>query len=481
MIAIRRFGLVFVCLFLLSIASALHATILTVGPSGSYATIQTAIDEALLVPGFHDIRVQTGTYIENLYIGTVNAGVIRMSGGWNSFFNNQTASPWLTKINGGSAGRVVELNHTGGSVQIYNFTITDGFLDTFDSQGGGVYISLINGAQVRMSNCNIVKNELNGDLGANGGGLFADLSDISSLYVKGCRFRNNRIVANVTTFGAGMFVYMHDYSRLYIQGGDFTQNRSYKGQYVNGGGIAVVSRDQSFFKIRRCHLRGNAIWSNPLGDCHGAGIYTLLREVSSGVIEDNYIRSNSTNGPGTSRGAGGYIRAAGEYAKVTLRRNSWLESWDNTMGTDRENVYLRALGKSKLEFTDSVIAKGNTMGLRAVATMDATVALTNLTVADYVGTGIEVDRGPSAVLNLYNSISFGTGVDLITLGAPTTGSNHTGSDPLFVNPAGNNYSLQPNSPAIDTGSNVPVLGPLDVWRRPRVVNTVDIGAWEYQN
>jgi hypothetical protein len=51
-------------------------------------------------------------------------------------------------------------------------------------------------------------------------------------------------------------------------------------------------------------------------------------------------------------------------------------------------------------------------------------------------------------------------------------------DPLFVNPATNDFHLQAGSPAIDSGASVPV--PTDFDGNPRPVGTaVDIGAYEY--
>jgi len=64
--------------------------------------------------------------------------------------------------------------------------------------------------------------------------------------------------------------------------------------------------------------------------------------------------------------------------------------------------------------------------------------------------------------------------------APQTGSKTINKDPLFVDPAHDNYRLQRSSPAVDAGDNSPPGGirAIDVEGTPRVVGVVDLGAYE---
>ncbi len=62
-----------------------------------------------------------------------------------------------------------------------------------------------------------------------------------------------------------------------------------------------------------------------------------------------------------------------------------------------------------------------------------------------------------------------------------TYANCIDSDPLFVDTANGDYSLQSTSPAIDAGNNTYNTYPLDLANNQRISNiTIDIGAYEYQ-
>ena len=109
--------------------------------------------------------------------------------------------------------------------------------------------------------------------------------------------------------------------------------------------------------------------------------------------------------------------------------------------------------------------------------------LVNLTVADHVGTGLDLMKiGGASTLTLYNTLAFDNGVNFSDSGTGVgTGSNLIGVDPLFIDPTSLDYHLMPGSPAFDVGDNTPPgdLSSIDFDGRPRIADgTVDIGIFE---
>lgn len=105
------------------------------------------------------------------------------------------------------------------------------------------------------------------------------------------------------------------------------------------------------------------------------------------------------------------------------------------------------------------------------------------------GTGGMFSLGGNPVVT--NCIFWGNvGWDIVNSGGATTvtytdiqsgfgGTGNFAADPLFVNPGGGNYRLQPNSPCIDSGNNVAITAGADLAGRPRFVDipcVVDTGA-----
>ena len=69
-----------------------------------------------------------------------------------------------------------------------------------------------------------------------------------------------------------------------------------------------------------------------------------------------------------------------------------------------------------------------------------------------------------------------------TMPLPTSGVGNISTDPMFANFTNGNFRLQSNSPCINAGNNVFVVGATDLDGNPRISGgTVDMGAYEYQN
>lgn len=484
----KIFNFILICCFL---TVGLEGAVITAGPAGDYATIQKAIDKAISIGGNNEIRVQTGSYLENLEILAIMiSGSLDISGGWDSTFNFQKNDPTLTAVDGNAASRVMTIMPTGGIINVSNLTITGGLLPspTGSTIGSGICVALMYGhAETHITGCHIIKNKIIGTR-AVGGGVMIYLRAETRASVTNCVVMQNEIYGTDSIDGAGIAVTQWDRSHVEISGNKIQENYGESWTAAMGGGICYECYNESTFEISNNFIYENEINTPEVGECLGGGIYIFTSYYISGDILDNIIESNRTTGGGDSSGAGGIIKADRHCGCTTpdvnlnIRRNFWLDNEDHRGDLSVSQLYLYTRGKGTVSFSDSVIAGGNVRGAYIEAMDDSIIHSTNLTVADYYDWGLRVSTAPTATLSLYNSIAYGTGTDLTTFGPVDTGSNLVGIDPHFVSPASRNYSLLSTSPAIDAGDNSPPggLGSLDIKKNPRIANgIVDIGAYEY--
>ncbi len=94
----------------------------------------------------------------------------------------------------------------------------------------------------------------------------------------------------------------------------------------------------------------------------------------------------------------------------------------------------------------------------------------------YLGAGF-VSHGQPAGLIGSGNLWYGHGSGPA---APTRLTGNVNADPLFLNPAGFDFHLQPRSPAIDAGSATPVEADYDGAPRPQG-SAYDAGAFEFSN
>lgn len=79
-------------------ASAAFGAVFTVGPGGSHATVQAALNTAVQTAGDDEVRIAVGTYPEALAALVLADERLDVSGGWNATFDARTEDPTLTVI-----------------------------------------------------------------------------------------------------------------------------------------------------------------------------------------------------------------------------------------------------------------------------------------------------------------------------------------------------------------------------------------------
>jgi hypothetical protein len=430
------------------------AAIFTVGPDGAHATVQAAVNAALFAGGDNEVRVQAGTYVQRVLVGSsLAAGSLTLTGGWDAAFAARDPDPLSTVLDGGGVGPVVDLRPSGGTLVLEGFTIRNGH-DTIE--GGGLLIG--RGVSPVAATIVVRSNRIEGNSAADGGGIYVGGNGTPSLVVVDNVIRGNRAL-RIMGFGP------------------------------RGAGLSVRALGEASFSVR-----GNLIESNEIvtsaetaSFSSGGGVFLKLQENPFVDFSDNVVRDNVATGPGGNLGDGaaifafrGCVGLACTTGTIETRRNVFLDNRNESAGSIVRHLYLTSELGGTVRVTDSIVAGGSGEGIAYVARDGGTMQLTNLTVVEHPGSGIIEDRN-SGVVSIANSILHDNNPDLA---APLAAgeANLVGIDPAFVDPAAADYRLQEGSPAIDAGSNTPPggLGPFDVEGNSRVVNgVVDVGAVEF--
>jgi hypothetical protein len=446
----RILTIFFLFVFVFVLSKSALAEVYTVGTDGTYTTIQSAIDAAIVSPGYDEIRVRPGIYSENIFIrsNSINIGTLNITGGWNNTFSTRDSDYTLTTIDGSATSRIFNIfvESTGSlNLIIDGFTLQNGIHSTY---GSGINISSsgTGNAQIEINNNRIVNNVSSGSNSSRGGGIraYMNTTGMAVLNITNNLIKENSIASTADSCaGAGIDLYLFESAVFNITGNIIEDNSSTTNFSSDGVGINIQKYG--------------------LGTCD---------------ISNNIVRNNSAYGTGDRKGIGSYLYII-DSATITLSGNQWLNNV-NSGGNACGDVQISTLSTSTVIIKDSLIAGAVDHGLAWGGHATSGIHMTNLTITDNGDYGLK--SGSPDIASLYNTIIYNNGTNYDTLPGDT-GNNIIGSDPEFVSPAGQDYHLRPGSPAINAGTNSPTggLGSLDLDGNTRIMqSTVDIGAYEFK-
>lgn len=368
-----------------------------------------------------------------------------------------------------------------GSVTIKGLTI-NGFTRY------GIYITGA-GATGSIIRGNYLGTTAQGDAAsANSNGIYVD-ANASNIDIGGSNAGEGNLISGNTSYGIGLMAS----STIRIYGNKLGTDRSATakipnqiGIYVNGANTVTVGGStagqgniisgNTFNGINvmttstGVTVRGNTVGSGATGteSAIGNSFYGILLDASS--VSPNIMIGGSLPGEGnlfaynSSHGIGAFFSRSGGFTAIgnVIRdnaQNGIFTNWDNAV-ISKNLIYRNGTGATKYDGifvhanADAAKILNNTVhgnGLAGIA-----VAGTNATVRNNIVTGNLTSYG----LNLTGTLS--ESYNLVT-DASTTPANALGrsnvaldatdlnANPLYVNAAGNDFTLQNASPAINRG------------------------------
>ena len=407
--------------FVAFITAVLNAQTTRLVPS-QYPTIQAAIsasgngDDVLVAPGVYPGPIT--------FLG--KAITVHSAGGAN--VTTLTATPGTS---------VVTFATSEGSASILNgFTVTS---------GSGIFIQ---NSSPTIQNCRVINNSRAGI----GGGIQCSATNFSmaSPVITGCVISNNTAIMSPGS-GLGFSGPSSEMSFPIISNCLFSWNApTTQSGAPQGGGVAVIGNWSVAFSD--CTFEHNST-INVGGACY----------VSAGTATFTSCRFSS-NHAGQSGGAVFIDNAHTSFINCSIANNSCVQTGGGLVGY---------YGSNKSLLIKNCTISGNT--------------------AFYAAGGVGLYAGAaSPTITFSNSIVWGNsgGVDLESLPASITYSNigsgfytlgvgSLSQDPLFANPADQDFHLATISPCRDGGApGTTGLPAMDLDGTPRLVGTVDMGADE---
>jgi hypothetical protein len=495
----------FVLLMLLLSAAAARAATFTVGPAGTYATIQPAIDAAMASGEDSEVRVQSGTYFERLTIDHP-PGSLSLLGGYATDFGAATRSASAdTIVDAEAAGRPLTLTCDLAGVVVEGLSLVNGLVtsSTADVEGGGMAANVLGSCRLELRRLVVANNRIAATtqgLTVFGGGASLHLGENAHLLMESVRIERNEAAAHgdpppvarlSDAHGAGLC--------LFVEGDAEASLRA-----ITVADNVLAGSDTFVFGVGAAIAAGRWLSSSPRAS-----------RATLSLVDSSFVGNRvTTTGHAAGTGAGLWVFSgycAGcvvELRRNEVRANSCAGFTSLWMPSERRyQMETRIDGSTTFDVSDTLIANGDHCGgLNATAPVGpapdspaGVLRLTNLTVVDHRdGIGITAFTGinrftdrPTPLIRIANTISYANGGGNLEFGGddPSAStvpvlvepSNLFGIDPLFAAPALGDYRLRVASPAIDVGDDAPPggLGPQDLNRTARVKGPhVDIGAYE---
>ncbi len=425
--------------------------------------------------GLDSIALSAGTY-------TLALGPLSISAGASLRVHGPAAEPPTAVISGGMASRIFDLGSAGGT------TLTLEDLELRDGQALGGAMPMGGAVRVYHASLTARRVRFDGNTAVFGGAIgFLGLGAQHSLTIEDCRFEHNLAQQqshSIGSRGGALSAETTSGATARIVDSEFVENRSESGLDFGsalGGAVALFGANPpSTVEIDRSRFARNQVAASGAGGMASqaglAGHFTNGASVQWRDLEltDNAVLQSDI----AARIADVGLELQGE-SQASIRRIR-LCGGTSTVHEIRFGIDLR--GSARLDLQSALLCEGGDGTALGVSTWETASALIHhLTVSGHAGTGLHLHQQADSQLELFNSIVFGNGTDVATVGAPfVSPTNLIGVDPLFTDASSGDYTLTELSPAVDSGdSGAAGLAPYDLAHAARVVGAAtDLGAFE---
>jgi hypothetical protein len=367
--------------------------------------------------------------------------------------------------------------------------------------GGGLYVE----GPLELTGTHFMSNTAN----ASGGGAVV-LSE-SPPALTNVHFEHNR---SQTGFGGGLAIFTPVTATAVLTNASFVGNQAYQGgglfirRAVITGGLFERNSDEiesGGLTARHAVINGTAFISNTTQFGRAAGAYVSENATLTGV----WFAGNTSSSPLYAGGlyagqaalsdsrfehnqgaTGGGVSASGNLAitsTVFLHNSARLGGGlahlagggslvnalfaRNTAAEGGASLYLHGTGTDQLKHV--TIASSVPVTTSAISTTKEIVQLQNVILSHHA-VGLSIGSGFVVV---DNALFYANGQPIV--GTIATENNRVSGDPLFVNPAADDYHLQLGSPAVDAGMDAGISFDFDGDPRPSL-QVFDIGYDEVE-